>query len=209
MNFDLCNNLIVFGLVVANLLLIILVIKRQNRKLRKENITDELTGTHNYRYLNERLKEELSRAYRLKYTVQVLFGDLNNFKAMNDCLGHDVGDEMLIETFEILKNNLRKHDIFGRWYNGDEFLVILPETDKTHAKNVINRLSLDIAVAGKKIAGNKELRNGSGKKVEVSISIGMSSFNPNDLNCKDIDTETLINKADADMYRQKKEKKLR
>ncbi len=202
------HHIIILTFSVMPLLTAVLLLLRKNRKLALETTTDILTGLHNSRYLNEALEQELSRAWRLKHMMQVLFIDLDNFKAVNDTLGHHVGDQMLMRISVILRNQLRKHDIYGRWYNGDEFLIILPETEKFHAHDVAERLSLEIAEAGKKIAKGKKIKNGNGKNVEIDASIGIFSFDPENSNSETISADDLVKEVDADMYTKKEAKKV-
>ena len=98
-------------------------------------ITDSLTGVLSRRYLLERLAEELERSKKFGYTFSFLMVDIDNFKHYNDHYGHLVGDAVLKESAAIIRQNLRQIDLVGR-YGGEEFSVILTETDKTQAEVV-------------------------------------------------------------------------
>lgn len=105
--------------------------------------TDVLTGLHNRQALQEKLREELQRLRRLQSndggTLVVAFIDLDNFKYYNDTFGHSSGDTILKEFSLLLQNNVREMDFVAR-YGGDEFIVVLPDTDENQAMNVAERI---------------------------------------------------------------------
>ena len=146
----------------------------------KMAITDELTGAYNYRYLKDRLAEELKKAREGKSKLSLLMLDLDNFKEINDSRGHSEGDEVLRSLGQKLRTGLRKDDVFTR-YGGDEFMVILPETDKQEAIKIAHRL--------KRIVEENRLRT----------SIGVATY-PDD-------SQHLIEAADKALYRAKEKGK--
>jgi diguanylate cyclase (GGDEF)-like protein len=87
-------------------------------------ITDALTGCHNRRFLDEVTHRELQRHARFALPLSLLFIDVDQFKAVNDSLGHDAGDRVLQYVAEFLKHNIREADYVFR-YGGDEFLVLI------------------------------------------------------------------------------------
>jgi diguanylate cyclase (GGDEF)-like protein len=115
----------------------------QTEKLKKLTITDPLTGLLNRRYFNERLKIELSRAERTSHHLSLLMVDLDGFKACNDSLGHLFGDKILKNVADTLFNTVRSMDIVAR-YGGDEFMVILPETEEQLAIDIAERLRRNV-----------------------------------------------------------------
>lgn len=108
-------------------------------RLEQLTFIDEMTGVHNYRYLELRLREELERARRYGRPAALLYLDLDRFKLVNDRLGHQVGNSVLREIAQLLKRSVRACDIVGR-AGGDEFLVILPDTDAGRAAKLAERL---------------------------------------------------------------------
>jgi diguanylate cyclase (GGDEF)-like protein len=142
--------------------------------------TDELTGAYNYRYLKTRLEEELTKAKKQKAKLSLLMLDLDNFKEINDSKGHSEGDHVLGTLAQKLKTGLRKDDVFTR-YGGDEFMVILPQTDKQEAIKIAHRI--------KRIVEETRLRT----------SIGVATY-PDD-------SDQLIETADKALYKAKEKGK--
>ena len=92
------------------------------------SITDKLTGLFNRLKLDESLNDEFNRSNRFKRSFGIIIIDIDYFKRINDTYGHQVGDQVLIQFANILKENIRKIDILWRW-GGEEFMIICPETD--------------------------------------------------------------------------------
>ncbi len=109
------------------------------RKTADLAITDDLTQLFNHRYIHQSLDVEIKRGTDGDIPISLLFMDLDKFKNINDVHGHLAGSQALIEVAQILTDNLRTHDITAR-YGGDEFVVILPETDLSVANQIANRL---------------------------------------------------------------------
>jgi diguanylate cyclase (GGDEF)-like protein len=105
-------------------------------KLDKIIFYDKLTGLYNRRYFIKQLNQI---NHSILYPVSIVVGDLDNLKIINDNYGHNIGDDYIIKAAEILKNNFRDNDIIAR-IGGDEFAVILPETDKEEAKVICRRI---------------------------------------------------------------------
>lgn len=119
-------------------------LSRHIRELSESATIDSLTGLWNRRAFSERLQAELSRAARYGGDVSLLMVDVDEFKGVNDRFGHLVGDGVLSRVAELMRANLRMSDVPAR-YGGDEFAVILPGTDKTHAYIVAEKLREDMA----------------------------------------------------------------
>jgi diguanylate cyclase (GGDEF)-like protein/PAS domain S-box-containing protein len=146
---------------------------------------DQLTGLPNRALLRERLEFILASARRRGNRVALLFVDLDNFKVVNDSLGHAAGDELLKVVAGRLPAALRAVDVVSR-HGGDEFLVVLPDVDDEHSPS---------QVAEKLLAAISEPMLLEGQSVSVSPSIGIAVF-PRDGET----TEALIKNADAAMY---------
>ena len=114
-------------------------IQEQNLKLEERAIRDSLTGLYNHNYLLEQLAREVSRARRYDSSLSVFLLDLDFFKDVNDTCGHPFGDYVLNEFSDRVQQRLRDSDIFGR-YGGEEFLIILPKTDKDMAEVVAENI---------------------------------------------------------------------
>ena len=150
--------------------------------------TDPLTQVPNLRSFRELAERELARAQRNKSPLTLVFMDLDNFKVVNDELGHGKGDELLQSVGKLLRAETRTTDLVGR-LGGDEFALLMPDTDQTTAGIVIDRVRDGLA---------RELRDAN-LPAEVSFSIGMvTSATPGD------SLDALILVADQLMYSAKR-----
>jgi diguanylate cyclase (GGDEF)-like protein len=149
--------------------------------------TDPLTGVFNVRRLGSLLHDEISRARRYKRPVSFLMADVDNLKAYNDTLGHQQGDVVLSQIASIIDSSTRDVDKVFR-YGGDEFCVILPETDSGEARVVADKIRR--AIADFHFAGEEKVPGES-----ITISVGVASF-PKD--CEE--GSSLIHKADLALY---------
>ncbi len=157
-------------------------------KIQELAITDTLTQAFSRKYCFERLQEELERSRKMKYQFSLLMVDIDNFKDINDHYGHLVGDAILREISKAIRDNSRQIDLVGR-YGGEEFLIILTETDSSKAKFAAERIRE--AVRNKRV-------NVYDEAINVSISVGISTFR-NDAK----DAKTMIDRADKALYRAK------
>ncbi len=145
--------------------------------------TDALTGVHNRRYMEQRLREELARAERSGEPASFVLLDVVGLKRVNDTSGHAAGDLMLQEVARHLRSAIRASDVVCR-YGGDEFAVLLPETRPQEAARAVQRV-LDA------LAGHKGVW-GEG----IPVSAGVAAF-PEDGRTP----EALVSTADRRMYR--------
>ena len=152
---------------------------------------DPLTGFYNHRFLHERLGEEVIRAQRGRQSLSVLMLDLDDFKLVNDTFGHLFGDRVLTWTAELIRSTLRGSDIPAR-YGGDEFAVILPETDGHEARRAAERI-LD-AFRDRSFVGEQR------GPVPIAASIGVATFPADGRTGTD-----LIAAADRALYHVKRE----
>lgn len=171
-------------------------IKEANKKLKVQAMTDSLTSLLNHGAVRERLHEELERASREDKPLTVIIADLDDFKKANDEYGHMVGDAILKETAQRIKNSCRPYDVVGR-YGGEEFLVLMPHTDKDQGKKVGERIR-------KKIAENRF--HTDKKSIILTLSLGVATFRADTL---EKDGESLIRKADQALYEAKRRGKNR
>jgi diguanylate cyclase (GGDEF)-like protein len=160
--------------------------KKAEAALHELAATDALTGLANRRHTMELARVALATSQRYRRPLSIMMMDINRFKSINDTHGHAVGDVVLTQFALRLKPILRLSDLVGR-YGGDEFFVILPETDLVSARQVAHRLQLAIANLPIQI---KDFG------LYVSTSIGLSS-NENDY---DLTLDSLIERADNALY---------
>lgn len=158
------------------------------RKVQELAIMDGLTNVFVRRHLLERFQEELNRSVRHGLKLSCLILDIDYFKDCNDRFGHLVGDVVLKELAEIIKDNIREVDLVGR-YGGEEFCVVLPDTDRRGALHVAERL---------KVAVQSYIFKAYDEAIKSTISIGVAIF-PEDAAKMD----ELIDKADQAMYKAK------
>lgn len=158
-------------------------------------LTDALTGLHNRRYLERRLEEEVTRALRYQHPLSCLFIDADHFKQINDRHGHGAGDSVLRELALRVKECLRLSDIATR-YGGEEFTLLLPQTDATEAAKLAERIRSRIQAKPIAIHG--------GGSVEVTVSIGVSALSPgSDREDPQQNAKQLIEAADQALYKAK------
>jgi len=158
------------------------------KKVQELTVSDSLTGAFSRRYFLERSAEELERSKRLRLKLSFLIVDVDHFKGYNDHYGHLVGDAILKEVSGRIKENIRQIDFMGK-YGGDEFGIILTETDKEQARFVAERIRTAIESAQIKIYD---------EDLKITISIGVAGF-LDDAS----DVEALVEKADQALYQAK------
>jgi diguanylate cyclase (GGDEF)-like protein len=112
-------------------------------RLQASSRSDPLTGVANSRAFLELLKREIARARRYKRPLTLAYLDLDNFKSVNDILGHATGDKVLQTVVSTVNANIRVTDVVGR-LGGDEFVLLLPETDMQGARTVVDRIRSEI-----------------------------------------------------------------
>jgi diguanylate cyclase (GGDEF)-like protein/PAS domain S-box-containing protein len=162
--------------------------KEYETKLEFQANHDALTGLANRYLLTDRLNQAIAHATRDKRLLSLLFIDLDNFKTINDTLGHDIGDQLIQETAKRIQSIIRTGDTVAR-FGGDEFVVLLfaPE-DEDYVSNVVQRISQEVTTS---------FPHG-GQTLNIGSSIGIAMF-PED----GLTAETLMMKSDRAMYRAK------
>jgi diguanylate cyclase (GGDEF)-like protein len=158
---------------------------RQFRELHELAVRDPLTGLHNRRYFHETLDHEVKRAHRYDRRLALIFFDLDDFKAINEDIGHLGGDSVLAEVAQRLRLVVRGADIPCR-VGGDEFAVILPESSLEDTDRFFRRLQL--AIQGQPI----------GRVPNLQISAGMAELG------RDDDATSLFRRVDQALYRAKR-----
>jgi diguanylate cyclase (GGDEF)-like protein len=113
-------------------------------KLEEEATVDEKTGLANYRVFYKKLREEWERSERYKLPLSIVMLDLDDFKRVNDSLGHQAGDRVLREFAMLVSGGARGTDLAAR-YGGEEFAMILPHTDRERAEHVAERIRAAVA----------------------------------------------------------------
>ena len=157
-------------------------------KLQKLAITDGLTKLYNSRHFYNQLEVEIGRFSRYNHSLSLLLLDLDDFKVYNDSYGHLEGDKVLVRISQIIKSCLRKIDSAYR-YGGEEFTVILPETNGQKANNVAQRIRTAVEL--------ESFYPEPGKAVTITVSIGITEYFKNEK------LSTFIQKADQAMYNAK------
>lgn len=173
----------------ATLLLLIAIywnrkLSTLNRELARLSVTDRLTGLFNRSKLDETFDIEIQRALRFGHTFSVIMLDIDHFKLVNDQLGHQIGDQVLVEVARLLAARRRETDILGRW-GGEEFMLICPHTDADGAGILAENLR-QAFVAGSFVQG-----------LQLTASFGVSAFRSGDK------ATDIVARADAALYRAK------
>src|SRR5579864_835426 len=169
--------------VVARYLAGAIEVSRLYEELRSLASTDELTRLPNRRSILERFFAELSLALRQGQPLSVAIVDLDDMKRINDTLGHQIGDAVLVHVADVLRRRVRVHDVVGR-LGGDEFILVFPNTDRDQADAILRRLER-IDAAGSGQPGDRAM----------TVSWGLATW-PNDGAAVD----ALIAVADRQLY---------
>ena len=163
--------------------------EKQIQNLSKLAMTDSLTSLLNFHAFHECLDKEIHRALRYKHNLCLIMADIDHFKNINDTYGHLAGDQVIKRVAQFFQEFLRNSDSVAR-YGGEEFAVILPEISQTDALIVAERLREAIDFM------QIEYEN---QVISVSLSFGISFFNPN----KNVSKMELIDEADGALYQAK------
>jgi diguanylate cyclase (GGDEF)-like protein/PAS domain S-box-containing protein len=155
--------------------------KKQEEKIKYLSYKDSLTDLYNRRFFEEEMKRLDTKR---QLPISIIMADVNGLKIINDSLGHQKGDQLLVKTAKILKSTIRDEDILAR-QGGDEFAVILPKTEQKSAQQIINRI-------------NKKCKKTENDELRVSIALGTATKTK-----KEQDLEEILKQADNDMYQNK------
>ena len=157
-----------------------------NRRLARQALSDDLTGLANRRHGGRQLEREIALCVRHGRLLALVRVDVDHFKAINDSHGHQAGDEVLVEVSRRLAEAVRGGDELARW-GGDEFVVLLPDTDKAGALRAAERLRASVAAVPIPVAGGE---------LPITVSVGWAHWagdTPDDL----------LARADRALYRAK------
>jgi diguanylate cyclase (GGDEF)-like protein len=158
-----------------------------NTRLKETSFKDEVTGLYNRRFFSIRLEEEMQRHRRFNHPVSVVLMDLDGFKAVNDELGHAVGDETLREVAQILVKHSRGINVVAR-YGGDEFVVLLVETSRAGARLYADRI--------RQVVSTFPFSHGR----SITASFGIASLPDDEVST----SEDLVRAADEALYTAKR-----
>lgn len=156
------------------------------QRMREMATTDHLTGLTNRRAFAELLERGFGEAQRYGFDLTCIMLDLDGYKRLNDALGHQVGDRVLVAAANVIRSNLRVSDVAAR-YGGDEFVLLLPHTSIDMAMHVGNRIRADLLPAAHAVTAG-----GPG----VTFSVGIASLNANSPHSAD----ALVAMADKALY---------
>jgi diguanylate cyclase (GGDEF)-like protein len=163
-------------------------LRKMAEKFHDASRTDELTALANRRAINQAINDEVVRVGRTEKNFVLLMFDVDFFKGINDQYGHNVGDFALKHLAGCFRNNLREYDIPSRW-GGEEFMVLMPETEVEMGKKVAERI--------RKTISETPLETDTGDLISMTVSCGGSSW----AECRSV--EVLIKKADERLYNAK------
>jgi len=166
-------------------------------RLVQSGLTDYLTGWHNRRYLHERMKEEISRAYRNRSGVACVLLDLDHFKDINDQHGHLAGDAALREAAQRINQQIRGGDAAAR-YGGDEFVVLVQSVSQEQAATLAERMRQAVCSTPLKLSSDVH------HKLTVSVGVALMNMDGRVIDLKSC-AEQLLAEADAALYRAKQQ----
>jgi diguanylate cyclase len=151
-------------------------------------LRDHLTGTLNRRGLNEAFERELAVADRQGQPLSIALLDIDNFKDLNDTLGHQAGDDALVHVTEAIKDTMRPSDTVAR-YGGEEFMILLPNSDTAQGTTIIARLQRELT---------KRFFLHDNGRLLITFSAGIATRQPGE-------TQTaVVARADAALYQAKR-----
>lgn len=165
----------------------LLKLEKDYHYLKALSLTDELTGLYNKRFFNQQLKIEITRTKRTGQPFCLMFIDLDNFKSVNDTLGHAKGDKFLVNLCRLICRKIRPTDFACR-YGGDEFVIIMPATHLADGISIAQRWHDLIGQVASQM------------KLDVSSSIGIDEY---DVSCT-LKAEEFLDRVDKELYNAKK-----
>jgi diguanylate cyclase (GGDEF)-like protein len=171
----------------------LMTVKRMQSNLERIAAIDPLTELPNRGELNRRFDVEVARAMRDQTKLGIMMVDIDHFKQVNDQFGHPAGDRVLHAVAQCLRNELRLTDVVGR-YGGEEFLLALPNAERSGAELLAERLRRAVEAL--------VIDVGAGETLRVTISVGAAVWSHRDLG-RGVSRDSLVQPADAELYRAK------
>lgn len=165
------RSLIYVASIFIFLALFVLIYTKDVKKLESISFTDSLTEVYNRHRFLELAHDELDKHIRSEAPLSFVMIDLDNFKKVNDDYGHNVGDQVLKDISSLISRNIRKTDTFARW-GGEEFILMLPDSDSYSAYKISERLRLLVENHIFKDAGNLTVSIGISELTECHSLIG-------------------------------------
>lgn len=167
--------------------------KNEKAKIKFFSEYDSMTGVYNRRAGFEKLSQLYKSSESKNSTISVCFIDINGLKEVNDALGHESGDELILSVIAGIKHNIRNNDFVAR-LGGDEFLIIFEGMDESKAEEIWSRI----------IHEYEKINDAEGRKYVISVSHGIEVFQSNSNQFIDV----IINSADEKMYDEKRRIKM-
>jgi diguanylate cyclase (GGDEF)-like protein len=161
-----------------------------HKRMEKLTVEDELTGLYNFRYFRARLEDEKRRAVRYGQPLSLIMVDIDWFKQLNDCFGHEIGNSALRRLGTVIESCVRDVDILAR-YGGEEFMIILPQTGGAEAFTIGERIRRAVEETDFSPEPN-------GRPIRLTVSVGVSCFPENGL-----PEENLVEAVDRALYQAK------
>ena len=169
-------------------------INEAQQKLMTLASIDDLTQLYNRRYFFERFNQEVERSKRYQRPLSCIIMDIDFFKHVNDSYGHLAGDRVLVDIAQIVRKNCRQSDLAGR-YGGEEFIILLPETEMAGAIIIAERI--------REMIEQHQTVDGKGVVIGVTVSMGVASLTGTELGNMD-NSERIIQQADDALLEAKK-----
>lgn len=163
--------------------------KQTMESLLERAVSDPLTDCFNRRHFFTLAEKEFSRSVRYDHPISVIMLDLDHFKRINDLFGHAIGDQVLQSIVKTCQENIRDFDILGR-YGGEEFVILLPETNIENARQAADRIRKEIE--------KSSIETDAGM-ISITASLGITSLTDED----DLTLDKLLDRADQALYKSK------
>ena len=163
-------------------------LESQIEQISDKVLHDHLTGTLNRRGLDVAFEREIAVANRHGKPLSIALLDIDNFKELNDKLGHQAGDDALVHLSQVIKETMRPSDSVAR-YGGEEFIIVLPDSDTAQGVTVITRLQRDLT---------KTFFLNENGKLLITFSAGIATYQPGDSRA------AVIARADRALYQAKR-----